>query len=180
MTSSEFVDNLKLIAPSEKSLVEQGLKKDFIENYLDGYNLKMINSETVTDDPLLDLIYKYDISNLDIGMIRFENRDDIMDTGRFILFGSYDADVVAIDKITNEVVVLDWEEESRIMGKCSKDTETFLSALLKVAEFNEKMSSNDNLLNDQDAIKNKAREIASTAGGENYIDFYLNILGYEG
>jgi len=37
MTSAEFVDKLRLIAPSEKSLIERGFDKDFILVYINGF-----------------------------------------------------------------------------------------------------------------------------------------------
>ena len=180
MNSSEFVQRLKEIAPSEEKLRTIETDEKFIEEYLNSYNLKKIKGDTVTNDPLLDLIYKYDVSSFDISMIVLNEDDDVLDTDQYIIFGNEDSATMAIDKVTNEVVVLDSEEPDYIISKCSKDTASFLESLLLVEEFNQQMFFDEGLAEDQSAIRNKAKEIAEVAGGERYLSFYLEILGYEG
>lgn len=180
MKSSEFVNQLKEIAPSKSLLKERGFDKGFIKIYLKSYNLKKRHDETVTVDPLLDLIYRYDVGGFDIGMVHLEKSKNVLDVERYIVFGSYDADILVIDKVTDEVVVLDWDDESHVLMKCSKNSDTFLQALLEVATFNKNMLLDEDLSSNQEIIKSKASEISKIAGGDNYLGFYLNILGYEG
>lgn len=180
MTSSEFVYQLKQIAPSESLLIEREFDEEFSKTYLRGYNLKKKHDKTVTSDPLLDLIYKYDVRDFDVGMIHLENSKNVLDAERYIVFGSYDADTLVIDKVTDEIVVLESEDESNVLIKCSKNSDTFLQAVLQVAIFNQKMLLDENLSSDQGIIRLKALEISEIAGGEDYEEFYLNIIGYEG
>ena len=72
----------------------------FIEIYLNSFKTKQVRFETLTDNPILDLIYKYDVTNLDIGMIRFQNSEEIFETDKFIIFGKFDSDILAIEKDT--------------------------------------------------------------------------------
>lgn len=180
MNSSKFVQRLKEIAPSKEKLRTIEDDEEFIEEYLTGYNLKKTKDDTVTNDPLLDLIYKYDVSSFDISMIGLNEENDVLDTDKYIIFGNEDSATMAIDKVTNEVVVLDSEEPDYVISKCSKDTASFLESLLLVAEFNQQMFFDEGLAEDQSAIMAKAKEIAEVAGGEKYLNFYLNSLGYEG
>ncbi len=180
MTSSEFVERLKALAPDEKDIFEIEPDKEFVEQYLSSYSLKRINDDTVSNDPLLDLIYKYDISPLDISMIGFNNKEDVLETDKYIFFGKEEANALVINKITNEVILLNSEDPDYIISKCSKDTDSFLEALLLVEEFNQQMFFDEDLVEDQIAIMAKAKEIAEIAGGEKYLNFHLNSLGYEG
>ncbi len=180
MNSSEFVKRLKNLTPPKEKMLVLGYEEEDFQDLINSYDLKKVKEDTVTIDPLLDLIYKYDVSSFDISMIHLNEEEDVLDTDKYIVFGREDADHMAIDKITNEVVVLDWGDPDYVIVRCSKDTDSFLEALLLVEEFNQQKLFNESLLEDQPAIMAQAKEIAEVAGGEKYLSFYLNSLGYEG
>ncbi len=180
MNSSEFVQQLKSLTPAKEKLLGLGYEEEDFQDLLNSYNLKKVKEDTVTTDSLLDLIYKYDVSSFDIGMIRFNQPEDVLDTDKYIVFGVADAFTMAIDKITNEVVELDWADTDYVIVRCSKDTDSFLEALLLVEEFDLQKLFNEDLAEDQPAIMAKAKEIAEVAGGDKYLNFYLESLGYEG
>ncbi|MBC6999642.1 hypothetical protein [Cytophaga sp. FL35] len=180
MTSIEFADKLKSLAPSKESLSRLGVDDEFIKHYLNSYNLKRIKNEIAHIDPILNLINNHDVSNFDIGMINLNSADDVFETEKNIIVGSYDADMLAIDKITDEIVILDWENPDYVISRCSKDSETFLYAILEVAKINKEMFFDEGLSENQQAIKEKSMEIAGIAGDERYLNFYLTILGYSG
>lgn len=179
MDSKEFVKQLKSIAPNEQTLYEEGLSKEEVNNLLSSYNLKIIDDNQVVNDPLLDLIYRFNVSNFDIGMVHLKNREEVIETDNFIVFGNFDRDEMAIDKINDEVVVIDYESLSEKLWYCSKNTNSFMEAILLAGKLNNEKCFNDEIYNNKELISIKAQEIANVAGGAKYLPFYQMILGIE-
>lgn len=181
MNVLKFVEELKKIAPSKASLEELGFDTEFIEEYHNSY---FINHNKTDDDvlnPILNLIDECDLKNVEIGFIRFYSKDEVLENHRYIVFGQYDADVLAIDKLIDEIVLIESIDPDNIMMNVSRSSETFLEALLRIARFNKKIlldEIEDDNINKE--ILKEAYKICEIVGGENYLDFYLMVLGYDG
>jgi hypothetical protein len=179
LQTDDFVKELKSIAPEDNNLKELGFDDDFIKIYLKTYELKKRSEESLTNNPLLDLIYRYNIDDLNISFMSLNKVEDVIDVPKFIIFGSLDSDLLAIKKESNEIVVLDWGQDD-IIAYASKDSSSFLKCLLKLANFNKKMFFDEKLSENQELIFEEAKKITDEAGGEKYFHFFLNALGYEG
>lgn len=175
-----FAKELRNIAPNKENLVKLGFDDDFLQMYLRSYELKSNGRESVTDNPILDLIFRYEIDYLNISLMSFNQVDDVIETPKFIIFGALDSDLLAIKKDSKEVVVLDWEEKDSIISYASDNSYSFLECLLKLANFNKLMLLDEELSDNQEAIFEEAKKITEIGGGEKYFHFFLNALGYEG
>ena len=125
------------------------------------------------------MIFKYSVDDFAVSMIGFNSKDDVIDVEKFIFFGCFDSDLLAIDTITKEIILIDYENPDRIMLHAAKDSSSFLSCILFLVDFNKKMFFNKELQNDQNEILRKSLIIAEIAGGEKYLNFYLMALGFD-
>ncbi len=180
MESHEFVEKLGALAPTRQSLSAMELDEEFLDEYLDSYTLEKKEVSDFHPDPILNLILNYDVSNFDVGLIRLNSAGEVQETDRYIIFGNLDADLLGIDKVNENIVMLDWESPEFVMDICAKNSGSFLEAILEVASFNHDMFTNDELGNNQLAIFNKSKEVSLIAGSEEYLSFYLNTFGYTG
>lgn len=175
MKAEDFVNKIKNLAPSKRQLIDAGFDLGFISEYLESFILNRVNFEDVEREEILNLIYKFDIQNLDIGLVRLFEYDEISENDDYIFFAFYDSDIIAINKENREIVVLDSQDLTYQIMKAAENSEVFMEALVLVADFN-----NKNLLSIQEfdniQIKNKALEISKS---EDYLDFYLQLLGYD-
>ncbi|WP_298899800.1 hypothetical protein [uncultured Psychroserpens sp.] len=179
MKTTEFVIKLKKLRPDAQILRGFDFDEDFINEYRNSFDILKLKESNDTLDPILSLIREYNVSNVDIGLVRFNNENEVLENNRYIYIGNFDADYLAIDKYTNEIIVLSCEDPDHVLVKCSKDSFSFLSALYEVARINNELFLGNISSNDKN-IKELAESIAKVSGGDEYLDFYLLILGYEG
>ncbi len=180
MNAFEFIEGLKQIAPKEDFLKKEGLDAFEIEKFIKRYYLKEHDGTSRYLNPIIDLVKRYKVENFDIGMVHLNSDQKIEETEDYLVFGAFDADHMAIDKRTDEIVVLSREEGNEVLWYCSKTASLFLKSLLLSGKFNELKAADENLYENQEAIHKKAEEIAVVAGGEKYLKFYFAILGYDG
>ena len=176
LSAEEFVDSYKEIVQPENVYIEAGLSKDYVENIISKYRIKLKGSPRIEQsNPVLSLIDNYDVSNLEIGMISFSS--SILRTKDYILFGKDEVDDLAIDIATNEIVVLE-NNQKNVIQYCATNGDSFLSAILEMAKFLEKRSLNDQLFNDESANVTVAKKCAQLAGGEKYSDYFIMMTGF--
>lgn len=174
MKASEFVEALKGINVRTDLLKKQGVSDQFIEDRKRSYLVAYKGGRSVSQYPLVELVENYDCSNLEIGMITFDER--IEEKGRFIFFGRYEVDDLAVDLITGRVVMLECGLD-HILYDCAQNDSSFLEAILNIAVFLEKRSVEEGLFKDEELNIQMAEEFGNIAGGEKYYDFYKMMLG---
>ena len=129
---------------------------------------KKMNENSNSDDPIKKLLEQYDVKNMEIGMVRFNQA--LSSRGTYVLFGQVEVDDLGINEATKEILVLE-EETQHILWYCAANSQAFLAALLEIAHFMEKQSVDESLFENEDAQMLIADECADIAGGSKYVDF---------
>jgi hypothetical protein len=136
--------------------------------------IRNINPEKAIHEPLEELVNQ----NIEVGMVEFTNKDDILPlSGSFEKVGNFELDILAIDKETGEVVMLDHDQPDFIMGKVSKNLFQFVEALKPIEKFIEDSFEDDSLYDDEASMRNVTAISSSIAGGNGYQWFYNIIFG---
>lgn len=176
MNALEFVNSLKKIPNKERisQLIQLGMDKDFIEEYIGSYTFKQKGSRRI-DNPIEALISNYDGTTVEIGMVTFDV--NLVEDENYIFFGRFEVDFLAMDKKTGEIKLMDHKNLLFVINDCASNGLNFLSALLKAAIFLDKLLNDDKLANDQHLICEIAISCSNIAGGKKYIGFYKTLLG---
>ncbi len=179
MNKDSFVKEIKRYTPSRDDFKGLGVSEGFIERELKKYDCFQREapiSNVFINSEVLHLVNWYDCSKLEIGVLRFSNI--ISETEDHYLIGEIEADVLAVNKITLEIEVLDYTDLNWVIWSCAQNGQMFLDAILLSAEYFSKMLTNDDL-NQDTAFRHKyVLECAEKAGGGKYIEFYKLLLGY--
>ncbi len=176
MDALEFVSELKKIPNKERisQLKKIGLDEGFIEEYIGCYTFKQIGNKKI-DNPIGNLANNYDGTSVAIGMITFDI--NWVEDDSYFFFGKFEVDLLAINKKTGEIKLLDHENLEYVMQDCALNGSNFLCAILKAATFLEKLPYDENLANDQKQICEMAIACSNIAGGDKYLGFYKTLLG---
>ena len=176
MNASEFVNALSQIEILEERYRSIGLSSESIEKLKNKYVVNPKGENVIKHlDPIESLVLKYDVSNIQIGMISFQN--NLKNRGNYTLVGKDEVDDLAIDRVTGEIVVLE-EESTRTIQYCAKNGNHFLSAILEMAKFFEQTAVDDELFEDEEANLVVAESCGLLAGGSKYYNFFKNLTGY--
>lgn len=179
MNHLQFIEQLAGIPLPDEAYKQVGLSSKYIKDIKKNYiplNKKVTNKKDVPpDNAILSLMAAYDMSKVSIGMVEFnkkiEHDDDL------IIFGKFEVDRMAIDRVTGEVLVLD-ETSDKIMWRCAQNGGAFLEALIYIGKFLEKRVVDDNLYEDEKANLKIAKTCSEIAGGVKYLKFFKMMLGY--
>lgn len=163
MKASEFVEALKGINVRTDLLKKQGVSDQSIEDRKRSYLAAYKGGGSVSQYPLVELVENYDCSNLEIGMITFD--EQIEEKGRFIFFGRFEVDDLAVDLITGSVVMLECGLD-HILYDCAQNDSSFLEAILNTAVFLEKRSVEEGLYENEELNIQRAEGFGNIAGGE--------------
>jgi hypothetical protein len=186
MNADEFVEKLAKIAPSIDYLISCGYETiaDEIRN---GYFLtKRCRTIIATyQDPLIDLICKYDTSKFKIGMLTLGMmKHDFPAPPDKIHVGAIEADILAINPNTSIVELLDHAQPDFVIAKCAASGGCFLDAILFLASFKlpypnfRNLSQTQRIENNQ-AIADCALQCAKAAGITAQANIYEELLGYD-
>ena len=100
------------------------------------------------------------------------------DSGYYFV-GKVEVDHLVVNKVTNEVEVLDFDNLQNKLWSCAANASKFLDALIFCASFSKQCMFDDDLWENNDIILKTALEISEVAGGEEvYEEFYKMLLGY--
>lgn len=174
MNADEFSKEIGSRAPTIDRLLGLGLNVVEAERFRESYIVprRSISPEI---DPLLDLCKNFDLSTLEIGMIRF-NKPIQINPG-MIQVGAFEADplVLCADQ---SVRALDHEVLNRELCKCALDSERFLRSLLRLVDYNRACFDTSDLADDSAFLKSALRECVAIAGPETE-SFFISMLGGE-
>jgi hypothetical protein len=178
MNEELFVERLRLLAPLREDLQKHDIPDDYIQQLINSYqcSLKSKSGFLSTDNVLLSLLNYYDCSNVEIGTVKL--LESPIEESGFYEVGKVDIDILALNKITLQIEVLDHDAPEHVIWLCASNSSNFLEALLLSAEY--LTSKLKNLSDEQDppTLLKYVKRCAETAGGVQYVDFYKMLLGY--
>jgi hypothetical protein len=175
MKTEEFVEELRKMPLDTKVLRTQGVSEGYIQKLINSYQLKKKAQSVYSGDPVLELIENYDSSNLEIGMISFDQ--NIEEGEDYLFFGKFEVDDLAVHRNFGTVVMLE-DGSDHVLYKCAGNGAKFLDALILAAKFLEKRANDDSLYENQGLTCKMAEECGEIAGGKaEYQDFYKMMFG---
>lgn len=174
MNAKEFVNRLGDIKIDIDLLKQQGVSDQFITHKKNAFIALANGKSILSEHPVIELVENYDCSNLEIGMITFDQK--VEETDRYVFFGKFEIDDLAIDKITGAVVMVE-NDLDHVIYECSKNDSDFLEAILNVAIFLRRRTVEEGLYEDEQLNIKMAEEFGDIAGGTAYYDFYKMMLG---
>jgi hypothetical protein len=162
MDAQTFAIKLIEAAPSDEALHKIGLSEEAIEKERISYQpVPKIQVDQLSGDPLIDLIVHFDLSNVEIGMIRFENQIR-KEVNRWII-GAVETDHLVLDLHTRGIRVDDFRTGS-LLWDCARDSSRFLDALVLAAQFLAKCMIDESVYADSNASNRTACACAEAAG----------------
>jgi len=179
MEAREFVNLLKSIPSNEaiNSYRSRGLDDDFIKEYLNSFNFQELDKSKNYGDPILDLVNNYDGSTVAIGMITFDI--ELEEDNDYYIFGRFEADFLAINKNLKIVEMLEYGTNDYVIYQCARNSSSFLNAIIEAAGYMGKCASDSNLRKDKNILSLVVERCGDLAGGDDYIDFYKMMLGFD-
>lgn len=119
MTAKAFVNNINAMLDENRGSEHQSI--------LSKMRIHPKQRQTSYRDELSSLINNYEMDGVEIGLIRFLGQYDIKEN--HMVFAHLEMDLLASDRQTREIVLLDHDNENYVMMKCCKNSTDFLQLL---------------------------------------------------
>jgi hypothetical protein len=180
MDKDHFVIKLKDFTPSREVYDKLGLSEAFIAKVIRSHQCVPFSELRFNPEPnneIFKLLSSYDCSTVEIGVLTFNN--EVSEVGNYYIIGNVEADLLALNRITLEIQVLDYLVPSHVIWDCAANGERLLDALALCAEHFFKIHHNSALSENASFIHEHVLQCAEKAGGEKYVDFYKLLLGDE-
>lgn len=178
MDAAEFVSSLEGLAPSHDTLSQCGYSEDEANAFLNTFKCRRRSEElaiTTYDDPMLELIRGWDIASVEIGSLGF--LAEPLDSPDSLIVGRLEADPLAFRKNRSGWVLLDRDDERRVMCEVAESGEALLRGLLSVAGLYARTSINLLDFDDEEAMQHIKADCLAKLGGARYDAFCTSILG---
>lgn len=115
---------------------------------------------------------------IQVGMVEFTLKKELLPVpNEFEKIGNFELDILAIEKNSGIIVMLDHDQPDFIMGKVAVDLKSMVSALIPIEGFFEMASENEELYDDENAVKKVTFESVNLSGGKEFEWFYDMIFG---
>lgn len=176
MDSSSFKNALIDASPTLVSLLKIGLSQDEalqIRSSFEIHPRPAVYSIDLGDEALNDLLSNYDVSQIEVGMVRFHAYPERFSSGWTI--GEVEADYLILDEESGEVRVTDIGCPEHVIWRCSANGENFLSALVVAAKYLAECLLDEKFENSRQL--ETIRACATLAGGDTYLPFYKMLIG---
>jgi hypothetical protein len=138
MNADQFYREILSLKPSVSDFVNDSI--EYAKWYIE--QLKIVPMEkpykAMPNDPVLDLIGRYDVSSLCIQIFEFFYPEGVGITDDFIYFGNKEASLLAIEKATGQIAEMDPDEEF-IICYMAKDQSSFLDFLVELEKLNQQI-----------------------------------------
>lgn len=138
MNADQFYKEIQSLKPSVSDFVNDSI--EYAKWYIE--QLKIVPMEipykAMPNDPVLDLIGRYDVSSLCIQIFEFFYPEGVGITDDFIYFGNKEASLLAIEKATGQIAEMDPDEEF-IICYMAKDQSSFLDFLVELEKLNQQI-----------------------------------------
>jgi hypothetical protein len=173
--TESFVNAIRDQAPVAKQFENLGLPKEYVQERLLMYILEKRFLNITFGDSLLDLVANYDLTNLRIGMVRFN--DEVREDDNYYHIGNVEVDFLMKNKMSGIIEVLEFDQPSHVLWKCASNGDAFLDALLLCDSYLTNCIFDDALFDNDEVRLAMISECAEKAGGIEYINFYHVLLG---
>ncbi|NIG55386.1 hypothetical protein [Chitinophaga sp. Cy-1792] len=176
MTASKFIEELKSQIPSNDILVKKKISASTVERSIDPVkNLNTQSGIVLTGNVVIELLSKYDLSKVEIGMVGFSKA--VTEDESFYYIGSVEVDLLVINKYSGIIQVLEYDQPKHTLWDCAHNCPAFLEALLICKGYFWECLLDDVVYNDDVRRSATVEQCAYIAGGEAYYDFYAMLLG---
>ena len=179
MDVATFVKRLAEAAPSPSDLERCGLAGEQADEFVKSFHCVRRDrplTEPSGSDLVLELLRNWDLSKVEIGMVRFP-RAHVEPSGRIVI-GCVEADPLVILS-NDEIVVHELGTNEHPLWHVAKNSSTLLEALVIAARFLGERAVGKIQFDDYGAARSVASQCASAAGGNRFSDFYRMLLGAE-
>ena len=138
MNADQFYKEIKSLKPRLEDFSDYSI--DFAQGYINDMRIAPMENpyEAMPNDPVLDLIGRYDVSSLCIQIFEFFYPEGVGITDDFIYFGNKEASLLAIEKATGQIAEMDPDEEF-IICYMAKDQSSFLDFLVELEKLNQQI-----------------------------------------
>jgi hypothetical protein len=179
MTADDFVHRLRAAAPTAEQLQNVGFSAHEAAEFRLSYvcSPRDVPADERRSDPLLDLLIRYDLGKVEIGMITFAS--DLGNDPEVWRVGMVEVDPLIQDRRSGEIRVSEGSPRGRTLWRCARDGERFLDALAPAAAFLGRCARDPAVSDDVSLRRAKAEECATAAGGSGYLGFYRMLLASE-
>lgn len=181
MNAAEFVITLERLAPSRDDLNRCGYSDSEADEFLKCFRCGSRSSEqsiAAFDDAMLDLICRWDMSSVEIGSLTFlPEAKESSKSSDYLVVGRLETDLLAFDKKSYRWVLLDGDDETRILCEAAESGESLLLGLLCAAGFYAHTSVELLSFDDAEAMQRIKSECVARLGGMEYEPFCTSILG---
>ena len=136
MNADQFYTEIKSLKPQLEDFNDYSL--EFAQGYIDDMYIEPWSEPygCRPENPVLDLIGRYDVSSLCIQVFEFFKPDDVGENEKFIYFGNKEGSPLAIEKATGQIVEMDPDEEF-IICYIAMDESHFLDFLVALEKLNQ-------------------------------------------
>ncbi|MDO1451545.1 hypothetical protein Q0590_35055 [Rhodocytophaga aerolata] len=125
-----------------------------------------------------DLIRELVKTEVEVSMTAFNfNPEFEAIPSNFDKIGNFELDVLAIEKSSGQVVMLDHDQLNFIMGKVAENIYSFVRALIEIEKFFERCQQDEKLYDDEVAMRTVAKKASELAGGSAYVNYYFMTFG---
>lgn len=174
MNAEQFIEEYKKLEYSKDELMSFGASEKSYKQYSDAFKVTVVNDVVMYSDPIIDLISRYDLEYVEIGMVTFKKQ--IIEVAEYYIIGNYEIEEIGISKLNGEIVNVDESREFSTMS-IAKDSESFLKSLLFAVKFFNNREKYPTLLQDEEFAEIMVNECAEIAGGSKYLEFYQFLFG---
>ncbi len=173
MKEEEFVKEMSSLKPTLAELLASGYSIDEAREFQKLFEITRRSKPlelNVTDPYLRNMFGSFDLSAIEVGMVRFENKPLILKNKYQI--GYVEGDLLMVDEQTNEIYV---EEMGtvHVLWNCAREGESFFNALSVLNQYFEFRASNEENYHNMSGRSEVVSQCCELAGGVKYRDFYL-------
>ena len=178
MNVDSFVTQLAEAAPRPSDLERSGLvgeaAHEFIRSFL-CVKRDQPSAEPSGSEPVLELLRNWDLSKVEIGMVRFPGSH--VESSGTICLGCVEADPLVLLPNGGEIVVHELGTKEHILWHVAKNGSALLEALVVAAGFLGKRAVGSIDFDDYETARTVALECATVAGGNKFTSFFKMLLG---
>lgn len=168
MKAKQFVKSINSLGEKVAKEYKTGKYPAVIKSCMEKLKITPVNHQTAYRDELSSLLNNYELDEFEIGDFRFFEGYTV--TEKFLLFGTFDLDFLAVDRETREVVLVDHDDPNFVMLKCSQNSESFIEVVYKYTELMfARLMMNDEVFDKEKAMRGD--------GNDKYADFIKLIVG---
>lgn len=163
MTAKQFVTKLQELAPSKEELINSGLTQAGADRMIKSYKATESNNVSLIGrNELVNLISDFNISTVEVCLITFNGK--VREDSSYYFVGKVEIDHLVVNKVTDAVEVLDFDNPQNKLWSCAANAAKFLDALILCASFSKQCMLDDDLWENNDIILKTSMEVSQIAG----------------